>query len=213
MCGACGEPGTVDWARPFVAGLPARLAVAAALTARLVRPGPKITARAGGWLVSAPTGATMPCSALTELVTAARAWLGEPVEFRPHAGGALAEPEPDARQGVTIRVDPGRAPRGLGNADVVVPDDDAARDVLTALARPPWSLRRFLTGIDGVREPWGADARVVRADAAADLVVWAEHARQAGRFDDSAVRLESPVGGRTLDVEIRAGHVVRARAC
>lgn len=78
MCGACGERGAGDWARPFLTGLPARAAVAVAVGSRVVRPGLRIVARGGGWLVCAPTGASTACTGLVELVAAARPWLGPP---------------------------------------------------------------------------------------------------------------------------------------
>ncbi|HET6504533.1 MAG TPA: hypothetical protein VFG87_27605 [Amycolatopsis sp.] len=233
MCGACAERGGLDWARPFVAGLPARGAVAAAVKA-FARPGLRVTVRGGGWLVSAPTGRTFACAALTELIDAARPWLTGADEFVPRGSGTLTVPGPDARHPVRIRIDPAAPPRSLAEGwDVVVPGADEAHHVLTQLANPPWSLRCYLAEF-----PLGStddDPRATKpenqpprtrtptstrpgaptvvdggsADCAADLLVWLEMTRPT--LDHVVARCPlDPVSH--LDVEIRAGHVVRARA-
>jgi hypothetical protein len=227
MCGACGEQGGLDWARPFVAGLPARGAVAAAVKA-FARPGLRVTVRGGGWLVSAPTGRTFACAGLTELIEAARPWLTGADEFVPRGSGALTVPGPDARHAVRIRIDPAAPPRSLVQGwDVVVPAAGEAHHVLTQLANPPWSLRCYLAefpdGITGDEPGAGktenfptvahADAPAVveggSADCAADLLVWLEMTRPT--LDNVVARCPLDPASR-LDVEIRAGHVVRARA-
>ncbi|TNC24100.1 hypothetical protein [Amycolatopsis alkalitolerans] len=195
MCGACGEQGKLDWARPFLAGLPARSAVAAALKA-LARPGLRVTARGGGWLVAAPTGRTSACSSLTELIATARPWLDAPGEFEPRGSGTVTTPEPDARRPVRIWVDPDAEPQSLARGgDVVVPDREHEALALRQLATPPWSLRCYLA-------PTGPpDLRAAPEDAA-DLLVWLELARPEA--------IVAACAG--LDIEVRDGHVVRACA-
>ncbi|HEX4247347.1 MAG TPA: hypothetical protein VH008_05730 [Pseudonocardia sp.] len=222
MCGACGsDRGAADWARPFLAGLAARTAVANAAT-RLVGPaGPRVQARGGGWLVRSPTGAVIDCAGLGELVSALGRWLGgAPPEFTLDAppSGRLVVPPPDARRGIRVVVDPVSAPRPLVDwADVVVvPDADAALRVFAALSRLPWSVRCFLVVVDGTSEGWAAAPAVVRAPAAeyaADLLLWVEWGRRSGMWDDAALVVRCPLapGAAELDVEVRAGHVVRAR--
>jgi hypothetical protein len=167
----------------------------------------------GGWLVCAPTGASTACSGLVELVAAARPWLGPPVPSEASSGRVVA-PGPDSRRGVHVRVDPAGIP--FAGAEIAVPDKTAALRVIADLAAPPWSLRWFFAELSGVDEPWGgAPTRldVDTADQAADLVVWLECARQAGAFDDTAIVARCPLDADTeLDVEVRAGHVVRARS-
>ncbi|MDT7624573.1 MAG: hypothetical protein QOF99_5474, partial [Pseudonocardiales bacterium] len=180
MCGACGsDRGAADWARPFLAGLPARSAVANAV-ARLLGPaGPRVQARGGGWLVRSPTGAMTDCAGLGELVVAVSRWLGTPVSAfgagaaapggaagaGPGAGagalgaaiaaaepsGRLLVPPPDARRGVRLRVDPAVAPQPLSDRSdtVVVPCAEEALRVLAELSLPPWSLRRYLASVTG----------------------------------------------------------------
>jgi hypothetical protein len=221
VCGACGEQGAGDWARPFLAGLPARTAAATAVRRLTARPGLRVTARAGGWLVAAPTGATRACTSLADLVAAAQPWLDAPGldatgEFRPaEPSGPLAVPDADARRGVRLHLDPGAARSALGTDDVLVPDEDAAREVLGTLARPPWSLRCYLAGVSGVKAAWGRAPAVVRAGTpgiGADLLVRLERSRQSGALDDAALAVQCPLDDRmALDVEVRAGHVVRAR--
>jgi len=126
MCGACGERGAAGWARPFLASLPARNAVAAAVKP-FARPGLRVATRGGGWLVTAPTGRTFACDGLTGLVAAARPSLAEPGEFVPRGSGVVTVPEPDARRGVRVRIDPGEAPRWLGDGGVVREPDAAVR--------------------------------------------------------------------------------------
>ena len=233
MCGGCGERAAHDWARPFLAGLPARMAVAAALARLAPGPAPRVTAGAGGWLVSAPTGRQTACTGLVELVAAHRPWLRSPGPFDPrHASGRLMVPPPDNRRGVLVRVAAGSPeqpgfPKQTGisaHAElpervaevVLVPDAAAARRAVVTLAGPRWSARAFLAGLSGVAQPWAAEPAEVGAGAeeqAADLLVWAEHARQSGVFDDNPVVLRGPLRQcRQLDVELRAGQVVRARA-
>ena len=104
-------------------------------------------------------------------------------------------------------------------AVVVVPDEVAALAVLAELATPMWLRRLYLARVEGVSAPWGRplDGPSVpppgSAALAADAVVRLEWARQAGRFDDTAFALSCPLDddAALLDVEIRAGHVVRAR--
>jgi hypothetical protein len=236
MCGACGsDRGAGDWARPFLAGLAARAAVAKAVQ-RLVGPaGPRVQARGGGWLVRSPTGAVTDCAGLGELVAALGRWLGEPADFAAEAppSGCLVVPPPDARRGVRLRVDPSAPPRGLGEEreTVVVPDAERARGLLAELSRPPWSTRCYLAavsgvgvsgvGVSGAGAGWLADPVPVRASSAAqaaDLLLWLEHTRRTGHWDGAAVAVHCPLedtggpGGAELYVEVRAGHVVRASA-
>ncbi|HUR01586.1 MAG TPA: hypothetical protein VM347_03530 [Nonomuraea sp.] len=220
MCGACGERGDADWARPWVAGPAARAAVARAVTRVRPSPGLRVSPSAGGWLVVRPTGGSVVCATLGELVTAVRSassgsitWL-DPA----HPSGRLSVPAGDGRTGIVLRVDP-LAPThtALGEgADVVVPDEAAALTVLAEIATPVWLRRLYLARIEGVSAPWGrpVDAQSVPSpDSAADAVVRLEWERQAGRFDDTAFALSCPLDDDVslLDVEIRAGHVVRAR--
>jgi len=171
MCGGCGaDRGAADWARPFLAGLAARSAMANAVTSAVGRAlgsggscgsgggrsgvaagvggGPRVQARAGGWLVRSPTGAVTDCAGLGELVTAVGRWLGTPSDFAAGSppSGRLLLPSPDARRGIRLRVDPSAAVRGLAEEceTVVVPDDERALGVLAELSRPPWSARRYL---------------------------------------------------------------------
>ncbi|NKQ57244.1 hypothetical protein HFP15_30680 [Amycolatopsis sp. K13G38] len=189
-----------DWARPFLASLPARNAVATAVKP-FARPGLRVNVHGGGWLVTAPTGRTFACDGLTELAAAARPWLAEPGEFVPRGSGTVRVPEPDARRGVRIRIDPNVPKRWLGD-EVVVPDADTARRVYEQLSRPPWSLRHYLA-------PSGpAQLSVPEPGSAADLLVWLQLARP------SALTARCPLDATWhLDVEIRDGHVVRACAC
>ncbi|MEV1240164.1 hypothetical protein [Nonomuraea sp. NPDC049750] len=148
-----------------------------------------------------------------------------------HASGRLSVPAADGRMGIVLRVDPLAPPSpalGAAVADVaapdeaavvVVPDDAAALAVLAELATPTWLRRLYLERVEGVSAPWGRplDGPSVppprSAALAADAVVRLEWARQAGRFDDTAFALSCPLDDDAvlLDVEIRAGHVVRAR--
>lgn len=214
MCGACGDRAATDWARPWFAGVAARAAAVTALLRLLTRPGVRVAVRSGGWLVSAPTGATTVCGGLGELVAALRPWGPAVPEFAPAASGRLAAPDPDGRAGLLLRVDRARRPIGVlrtGLTEVVVPDDDAGSRLLVQLSAPPWSLRYYLREVAGVDAPWGRPATVLTGNAV-DVVVWLEWARQAGAFDDRAIAARCPLrDGQELDVEIRAGHVVRAR--
>jgi hypothetical protein len=233
MCGACGsDRGAADWARPFVAGLSARSAVATAVL-RLVGPaGPRVRASSGGWLVRSPTGATTDCAGLGELVVAVGRWLGTParafgagarVDTGPESGagvvpsGRLLVPPPDARRGVRLRVDPTVAPQPLADRSdtVVVPCAEDALRVLAELSRPPWSLRRYLASVTGTPASWAAAPVPVRAPApeyAADLLLWVDHGRRSGLWDDAAVVARCPLDddGAELSVEVRAGYVARA---
>jgi hypothetical protein len=251
MCGACGsDRGAADWARPFLAGLPARSAVATAVVRLLGPAGPRVQARGGGWLVRSPTGAMTDCAGLGELVVAVTRWLGTPVRaFGAGAAGAgaaaagaglgaaaravteagaaaaagvepsgrLLVPPPGARRGVRLRVDPAAAPQPLSDRSdiVVVPRAEDALRVLAELSRPPWSLRRYLASVTGTPESWAATPVSFRAPApgyAADLLLWVEHGRRSGLWDDAAVVAGCPLDddGAELSVEVRAGYVVRA---
>ncbi|HEY0577242.1 MAG TPA: hypothetical protein VGD73_24320 [Pseudonocardia sp.] len=244
MCGACGDRTVLDWARPFLAGLPARMAVARAVAGLTGAAAPRVSGRAGGWLVSAPTGRQTVCTGLTELLAAVRPWLPVPAPFdADRASGRVVVPPPETRRGVLVRVDPSAPELGAELAEIdtgadadhpgvadgpdpgaglepaevlLVPDPAAARRAVLRLATPPWSSRVFLAGLDGVDQPWAARPTEVTCDnpeQVADLLVWVEHARQAGRLDDTPLRLRSPLDEVSrLDVELRAGHVVRARA-
>ena len=207
MCGACGDRAAPDWARPFLAGLPARMAVAAAVSRLGGAAAPKVSARAGGWLVIAPTGRQSVCTGLTELLGAVRPWLRPPEPFDvDHASGRVVVPPPETRRGVLVQVDPSAPELGAEfDTDAVddpdpgepaevllVPDPGAARRAVLRLATPPWSGRVFLAGLDGVDQAWAArPAEVTREnpDQVADLLVWAEHARQAGCLDETPLRL------------------------
>jgi hypothetical protein len=214
MCGACGDRTASDWARPWFADLAARAAAVAALLRLVTRPGVRAAARSGGWLVSGPTGATTVCGGLSALVAAARQWGPAVPEFAPGASGRLAMPEPDGRRGLLLRVDPAAPPTVLrtGLTDVTVPDDACALRQLAAVSTPPWSLRYYLSDVVGVDAPWGRPGDVLTGNAV-DVVVWLEWARQAGAFSDRSISARCPLtDGRELDLEIRAGHVVRARS-
>ena len=222
MCGACGsDRGAGDWARPFLAGLPARSAVATAAVRLLGPAGPRVQARGGGWLVRAPTGATTDCAGLGELVGALGRWLGVPdraFDGDVEPSGCLVVPPPDARRGVTLIVDPTAVPRRLTEwtDTVVVPCADSALRVLAELSRLPWSVRRYLVGVSGVPAGWGSWPVEVRApgpEYAADLLLWVEWGRRSGLWDDAAVVARCPLDeqrGAELYVEVRAGHVGRA---
>lgn len=213
MCGACGsDRGAGDWARPFLAGLAARSGVAAAVARRVGPAGPRVRADVGGWVVRFPTGAVTSCAGLGELIASVSRWLGE-WDLAP--SGRLTVPAPDSRRGVEVLVDALRHPEPLrGDSDmVVVPDRGGARAVLVQLARPPWSARRYLARITGASSGWAGPPDVVRVDTpehGADLLVWLEHNRATGRWDDAAVRAICPLTDTTeLTIELRAGHVVR----
>ena len=64
MCGACGERGAFDWARPWTSGVTARRAVAVAAARAGRRPGLRVVANSGGWLVNGPTGGAAACDGL-----------------------------------------------------------------------------------------------------------------------------------------------------
>ncbi|MFG1685830.1 hypothetical protein ACGFNP_37100 [Nonomuraea sp. NPDC049269] len=219
MCGACGERGDVDWARPWVAGPAARAAVARAVTRVRPSPGLRVSPSTGGWLVARPTGGTVVCATLGELVGAVRsASSGAIAPLDPaRPSGRLPVPAPDGRAEIVLCVDPlapAQAALGAG-AEVVVADEAAALAVLAELATPLWVRRLYLARIEGVSAPWGrpVDPQLVPSpESAADAVVRLEWERQAGRFDDTAFALSCPLDDvALLDVEIRAGHVVRAR--
>ncbi|PRX44647.1 hypothetical protein B0I33_111160 [Prauserella shujinwangii] len=213
MCGACGDRAAADWARPLFGG-PAARAAAGEIVARLLpRRGPRVSARSGGWLVRMPTGGAVVCAGLTELVATVRPWGPEVPELAPPGGGHVpASPPPDGRTGIRLRVDPAAPPRALGTGtEVTVPDERSTGDVLARLATVPWSLRCFLLDVTGVAAAWGGPAERVTGPAL-DVVVWLEWARQAGAFAGRAVSARCPLAGGEFDVEVRAGHVVRARA-
>ncbi|HWN36316.1 MAG TPA: hypothetical protein VNP03_26420 [Pseudonocardia sp.] len=75
-------------------------------------------------------------------------------------------------------------------------------------------------GVTGAAAGWAAAPTPVRAPSAAhaaDLLLWLEHGRRSGRWDDAALAAHCPLedtadgsGGAELYVEVRAGHVVRA---
>ncbi|MFJ6739793.1 hypothetical protein ACIQOU_12915 [Streptomyces sp. NPDC091279] len=97
-----------------------------------------------------------------------------------------------------------------------VETQDEARGAVRSLASAPQAARHYLGGLHGVTADWGCPALAVPAvadpRAAADLAVWLEWARQEGRFDSVAVELRVPLSeDAALDVEVRAGLVVRAR--
>jgi len=225
MCGACGERGAFDWARPWTAGLAARRAVAVAAARAGDRRGLRVVADGGGWLVSGPTGATTACDGLGALVAAVRRWTGEPAPLDPtRSSGPLSVPdEPDGgdgRTGVVLRVGPGGArcaDAALdGAGDMALVDSEAtARAVLAALASPRWSARCYLERVEGVGAAWGRPAAGTRpepAGLAADVLLRLEWARQSGRLDGAALAARGPLGpGAEYDVEVRDGHVVRAR--
>lgn len=204
MCGACGEQTTVDWARPWFADPAARAAAASAVALLVARPGVRVVPRPGGWLVTTPTGASTACGGLSGLVAAARPWGPAVPDCAPGEAGRVSVPGPDARHGVVLRVGP------ASRADLTAPDETAARHVLARLATPPWSLRYYLSGVTGVAAAWGGRPEVLTGPAAG-VLVWLEWARQAGALDDRAVAARCPLGeAGELDVEVRAGYVVRA---
>jgi len=225
MCGACGEREHADWARALTAGLPARAAVATAITRLVARPGLKVAARPGGWVVLRPTGARTACASLTSLVAAVRPAAGAVPCGTPSAlaSGPLCVPAPDGRSGVRLLVRGGaasgrrRAPATVGAPAGywTVPGEAEALAALSALATPPLSLRHYLAGIFGVAAAWGAHAGYRSGfDAphhASDLIVGAEWARQSGAFDRVPFAARCLLDATSfLDLEIRAGHVVRA---
>ncbi|MBN6053762.1 hypothetical protein JYK22_17615, partial [Nonomuraea sp. RK-328] len=119
-------------------------------------------------------------------------------------------------------VHPGIATPGVAApALVVVPAEADALGVLASLAGPAWLPRVYLARLEGARAPWGAQPVTARSPDGppaprepgfgADVLVRLEWARQEGRFDGTAVAVRWPLGGGALlDVEIRAGHLVRA---
>jgi hypothetical protein len=177
--------------------------VATALSVH-ARPGLRITAR-DGWLLTAPTGRTVACAGLSELVAAARVWLTVPDEFTPSAAGTVCVPGPDARGGLRVTVDPDARPVSLGaGSDILVPDTDAADHVYAQLAGPPWSLRHYLAPDPGVVPHVVGPS----PDCAADLLVWVEMVRPGTTELVARCPIE---GSRWVDIEVRSGHVVRAR--
>lgn len=226
MCGACGERGTFDWARPWTAGVAARRAVATAAARAADRPGLRIVANSGGWLVSGPTGVTTACDGLGALVAALRR-LGGPVQLDPaRPSGPLSVPgepgEDDGRTGVVLRVRPDGARCADAALDgpggeAVVEGEATARAVIAALASPRWSLRCYLERLEGVAAAWGrpvASTAPESAELAADVLLRLEWARQSGRLNGTALAARGPLApGVEYDVEVRDGHVVRARTC
>ncbi|MFI0778726.1 hypothetical protein [Streptomyces sp. NPDC021212] len=224
MCGACGERGAFDWARPWTSGVTARRAVAVAAARAGRRPGLRVVANSGGWLVNGPTGAAAACDGLGALVAALRRLgaVDEPEPLDPaRPSGPLSVPgAADGRTGVVLRVGPGGSgcPDAAldGAADVALVDSEAtARAVLAALASPRWSPRRFLERVEGVAAAWGrpvAGTPPEPAELAADVLLRLEWARQSGRLDGAARAVRGPLApGVEYDVEVRDGHVVRAR--
>ncbi|WP_067792392.1 hypothetical protein [Actinomadura formosensis] len=241
MCGACGERGTGDWARPWIGDLAARCAVAAAVARVVPAPGLRISAGAGGWLVTGPTGAAVACDGLTTLVAEVRARVSGPaVPIDPERpAGRLCVPPRDHRPGIVLRVDPDGAPddgadaaleRAMaGTGEAVVPSPPRARAVLAALASPVWLPRCQLLRVEGTGARWarpipspaafppgclppGTERPGPDAAFAADVVVRLEWVRQSGRLDGEATAVRCPLGsGSELVVEVRDGHVVRAR--
>lgn len=127
----------------------------------------------------------------------------------------MVTPGPDSRRGVHVRIDPAVPPAvPFEGAEIAVPDTEAALRVIARLAAPPWSSRWFLAEVSDVDGAWGgAPTRISadNADHASDLLVWLECARQAGAMDSTAIAARCPLDADTdLDVEVRAGHVVRA---
>ncbi|MQA09296.1 MAG: hypothetical protein GEU98_12255 [Pseudonocardiaceae bacterium] len=195
----------MDWSRRWFTDLAARSAAATAVTRLVARPGVRVVAASGGWVVIGPTGATTMCGGLGELVAAVRPWGPAVPEFAAESSGRLSVAPREAREGVVLRVDP------AGNGPFIVPDEESGLRVLGELAAMPWSLRYYLLGVTGVTAAWGLAGEPLTGPAP-DAVVWLEWARQAGEFDAGAVTLTCRLGeGSVLDVEIRAGHVVRAR--
>lgn len=143
MCGACGERAVLDWARPFVAGLPARASLATAVSSLLVRAGPAVRPWGTGWLVSRPTGASVACGSVTELVASVRPWLAPLGRFTPlRPSGRLAVPPPRA----------GSAWRP-GVASVRVSEPEYAADLVA------WLECGRQTGAPGVRASCALDER------------------------------------------------------
>ncbi|AGP58624.1 hypothetical protein [Streptomyces rapamycinicus] len=230
MCGACGERGAFDWARPWVSGIAARRAVAAAVGA-VDRPGVRVAVGSGGWLVTGPTGATTACAGLVALVAAVRRWApgAEPASpDRARPSGPLSVPgEEDRRRGVVLRVAPGGARRADAALEVpgtvaLVDSGATARAVIAALASPRWFPRRYLERVEGVADAWARPAPALWSPPtgpdpcalAADTLVRLEWIRQSGRLDGDALAVRGPLGPAAgYDVEIRDGHVVRARTC
>lgn len=143
MCGACGERAVPDWARPFVAGLPARTAVASAVRSLLVGGGPAVRPWGKGWLVSRPTGASAACGSVTELVASVRPWLAPVGGFAPlRPSGRLVVPPPRAG-----------ARWAPGEASVKVSVPEYAADLLA------WLECGRQTGAPGVRASCALDER------------------------------------------------------
>src|ERR1044072_4512855 len=106
MCGACGERGDADWARPWVAGPGARAAGARAVSRIRPSPGVRISPAAAGWLVRRPTGGSVVFAPLWELVAAVRmASSGAISPLAPaRPSGRLPVPAADGRTGIVLRV-------------------------------------------------------------------------------------------------------------
>jgi hypothetical protein len=197
------------------------VAVAAVLTGMLGGRAATVRSTAGGWLVRSPTGASVDCAGLGEVIAALGPWLGKPDRALPLTGPStspLVEPPPGSHRALRLRVDPSAGPSTGSGADGglrVVVDEAGALRVLEELARPP--VRHYLSAIEGVEASWaGAPERVRVHDPArgVELLVWLEHGRRAGLWNSAPVRATCPLdGGRAeLEVEIRAGYPVRARA-
>ncbi|MFD5318487.1 hypothetical protein [Streptomyces sp. NPDC127098] len=221
MCGGCGGREPTDWARGLHAGPPARAALAAAATRLADRRGLRAVARPGGWLVTTPTGSTVPCHQLTTLVGALRRAVGAPPAPPPpdpgHVSGRLTVPPPDARTPVHLRIAPGAPPVTGADGHWTAPTDEAALPLLASLATGPHALRHYLAEISGGTAAWAGPALSpsefagATPERAADLLTWVEWCRQAGTFTTTPLAARLPLAPEAeLDLEIRAGQVVRA---
>jgi hypothetical protein len=171
-------------------------------------------------LVTGPTGATTACASLTGLVAAVWAITGPDVPSLSdsRASGPLSLPTSDRRRGVRLQVTANAsasAPAMSLAEEWTVPTEAQALAAIGALAAPPWLSRRYLAEVSGVTAPWGGPPRRASgfdtAEQASDLVVRVEWARQAGAFDRNPFAASCPLNAVIrLDLEIRAGHMVRA---
>lgn len=159
MCGACGERAVLDWARPFVAGLPARTSLASAVMSLLGAGGPSVRPWGKGWVVSRPTGASVACGSVTELVASVRPWLAPLGGFAPlRPSGRLAVPPPRAGS-------QGRP--GLPSLTVSVPE--YAADLVA------WLECGRQAGAPGVRASCALDERrTLHVEAGAGQILYTE---------------------------------------